>query len=99
LEIRAQAVSDDWSRFDATSQLGGALLGQRRYAEAEPLILAGYEGLKAREAKIPVPNKARRPEAVERVLKLYEAWGQTDKAAEWRKRLGTATSVDKSTKP
>ena len=44
---------DDWPRFNAMSLLGGALLGQGRYAEAEPLIVAGYEGMKAREAKIP----------------------------------------------
>ncbi len=35
------------------SLLGGALLGQGRYAEAEPLVIGGYEGMKAREAKIP----------------------------------------------
>ena len=35
------------------SQLGEALSGQGRYAEAEPLVVGGYEGMKAREAKIP----------------------------------------------
>jgi len=30
-------------------------LGQKKHAEAEPLIVSGYEGLKAREAKIPTP--------------------------------------------
>ncbi len=27
--------------------LGGALLGQKKYAEAEPLLLKGYEGMKS----------------------------------------------------
>ena len=44
---------DDWSRFDTQSLLGDSLLGQKKYAEAEPLLLSGYEGLKAREARIP----------------------------------------------
>ena len=30
-----------------------SLLGQRKYAEAEPLLISGYEGLKAREARLP----------------------------------------------
>ena len=46
-------MPDDWSRFNTMSQLGGALLGQGRYAEAEPLVIEGYEGMKARAAKIP----------------------------------------------
>ena len=41
------------------SLLGGALLGQGRYAEAEPLVVAGYEGMKAREARITVPDQSR----------------------------------------
>ena len=88
LETRAQAISDDWSRFYATSQLGRSLLGQRRYAEAEPLILAGYEGMKAREAKIPMVRKPRLHEAAGRVVQLYEAWGKPDQGAVWKQKLG-----------
>ena len=47
--------------------LGGALLGQKKYAEAEPLLLAGYEGMKQREAKIPPEGKVRLTEALERL--------------------------------
>src|SRR5436309_836134 len=34
------------ARFNMMSPLGGALLGQGRYAEAEPLVVPGYEGMK-----------------------------------------------------
>jgi hypothetical protein len=51
-------------------------------------LLFGYEGMKAREAKIPAPAKPRLPEAGERVAKLYVAWGNAEKAIEWRKKLG-----------
>ena len=87
LAIREKSQPDEWSTFNTRSTLGGSLLGQKKFAEAEPLIVSGYEGLKAREAKIPPPARPRLTEAAERVLKLYEAWGKTDKVAEWRAKL------------
>ena len=75
------------------------MLGQKKFAEAEPLILAGYEGMKAREAKIPAPGRPHLPEAAERIVQLYEAWGQKDKAAEWRSRLAKAPAGAKLDKP
>jgi tetratricopeptide (TPR) repeat protein len=87
LAIREKRQPDVWTTFNTRSLLGGSLLGQKKYAEAEPLIVAGYEGMIAREAKIPPQGKPRLTEAGERVVKLYEAWGKTDKAAEWRAKL------------
>ncbi len=55
LAIREKAQPDEWSTFNTRSLLGDSLLGQKKYAEAEPLIVSGYEGMKAREAKIPAP--------------------------------------------
>jgi hypothetical protein len=34
------------------SALGAALLGQKNYTAAEPLLLKGYEGIKQREKSI-----------------------------------------------
>jgi hypothetical protein len=90
LAIRAKAIPDDWRRFHSMSLLGGALLGQGKCTEAEPLVVQGYEGMKAREAKIPVPAKSRLTEAAERVVQLYEAWGQPEQAAAWKQKLGLA---------
>jgi eukaryotic-like serine/threonine-protein kinase len=77
-----------WTTFRAQSLLGLALMGQKNYAEAEPLLVEGYEGLKAREGQIP-PLFARHrvSEAGQRVVKLYEAWGKAAKAAEWQTRV------------
>jgi hypothetical protein len=80
-------MPDDWSRFHAMSLLGGALLGQGQYAEAELLLVQGYEGMRVRQARIPASNKPRLPEAVEWMVRLYEAWGKPDKAAEWKSKL------------
>lgn len=49
LAIREKTQPDAWTTFDSKSLLGGALLGQKKVADAEPLLLAGYEGMKKRE--------------------------------------------------
>ena len=36
---------DDWQRFRAESLLGASLAGEKKYAEAEPLLLEGYQGM------------------------------------------------------
>jgi hypothetical protein len=89
LAIREKLQPDDWSTFNTRSLLGASLLGQKKFAEAEQMILSGYSGLKARETRIPPPARSRLTEAAERVVKLYEAWEKKDKAAEWRARLAT----------
>jgi serine/threonine protein kinase/tetratricopeptide (TPR) repeat protein len=89
LAVRTQQTPDDWTTFSNRSLLGGALLGQEKYAEAEPLLVLGYEGMKQRESQIPPYAIARISEALERVVQLYETWGKSTEAAEWRKRLPT----------
>jgi eukaryotic-like serine/threonine-protein kinase len=84
LAIREKTQPDVWSTFNTKSLTGGALLGQKKYADAEPLLLAGYEGMKQREKTIPEQGKIRLPEAVERLVQLYEATGKTDEAARWQ---------------
>jgi eukaryotic-like serine/threonine-protein kinase len=48
LAIRQKMQPDAWTTFNTRSLLGGAILGQKSYADAEPLLLAGYEGMKRR---------------------------------------------------
>jgi tetratricopeptide (TPR) repeat protein len=86
LATREERLPDHWSRFNAMSLLGGALLGQGKFAAAEPLLVQGYEGMKQREATIP-PRNPRLREAVERLVELYEATNRPETAAEWRKKL------------
>jgi hypothetical protein len=40
-----------------------------------------------RATKIPAPLNHHLTDAGERVVRLYEAWGQPEKAAEWRAKL------------
>jgi hypothetical protein len=77
-------------RFDTRSLLGESLLGQGKSGEAEPLLLSGFEGLKAREARIPADQKGRVAEAGERIVRLYESVGKSAEADRWRKQLDPA---------
>jgi serine/threonine protein kinase/tetratricopeptide (TPR) repeat protein len=86
LGIYEKARPDVWTTFDTRSLLGAALLGQKKYTEAEPLLVSGYEGMKAREAKISPRSRSRLTEALERLIELYEATGRKDEAAKWRKK-------------
>jgi tetratricopeptide (TPR) repeat protein len=90
LAIRQRKQPDAWTTFNVKSMLGEALLGQKRYAEAGLLLLEGYQGMKEREAKIDSGSKARLTEALERLVRLYEATGKKDEAAKWRKKLEEA---------
>jgi hypothetical protein len=70
------------------SLLGGALLGRSRHAEAEPLLVAGYEGMNGRGARLPVPDLPGLLEAAERVVRLYEEWNKPDQARAWKVKPG-----------
>jgi eukaryotic-like serine/threonine-protein kinase len=51
LEFNEKEQPDNWQRFRAESLLGATLTGQKKYTEAEPLLLAGYQGMLARKDK------------------------------------------------
>ena len=70
--------------FNTESLLGGALAGQKKFQEAEPLLVEGYFGMKDREANIPPAAKTRLPEAVQRLIDLYIAWDRPEDAAQWQ---------------
>ena len=76
------------SACDRQSLLGASLLGQGKFAEAEPLLIAGYEGLKKLSPAISVD--ANLPQAGERIVQLYAAWEKPTKADEWRRQLEPA---------
>ena len=87
LPILQKQKPDALTTFNTQSLIGAALLGQKKYADAEPLLKQGYTGMKEREAKMPTNGLALLIPAVERLVQLYDAWGQPDQAAKWRKEL------------
>ncbi|HKE28328.1 MAG TPA: serine/threonine-protein kinase, partial [Bryobacteraceae bacterium] len=86
LEFYRTKQPDDWQRFRAESLLGAGLSGQKRYAEAEPLLLEGYQGMLTRKGRMPVPGWYHLDRAREWIVELYRAWGKPMKAAEWRQK-------------
>jgi tRNA A-37 threonylcarbamoyl transferase component Bud32 len=95
LAIRAKQQPDEWTTWSTKSMLGEALLGQQKYAAAEPLLLAGYEGMNERAAKIPLEARARLTQALERLVQLYDATDKKDDAGKWRKALEEAKEAEK----
>jgi eukaryotic-like serine/threonine-protein kinase len=84
LDIRTRKTPDDWQTFSMKSQLGAALLGQQKHAAAAPLLLEGYAGMQERVAQIPLSGRPRLRQTAERLVELYEATGEKDKADAWR---------------
>ncbi|MGC1295948.1 MAG: serine/threonine-protein kinase [Alloacidobacterium sp.] len=75
---------DNWLRFWAESLLGASLAGEKKYAEAEPLLLEGYRGMLARKDLMSAPDRCHMDSAHAWIIRLYEAWGKPDKTAEWK---------------
>jgi serine/threonine protein kinase/tetratricopeptide (TPR) repeat protein len=103
LHFYQQTQPEDWQRFRAESLLGASLAGQKKYAEAEPFLLEGYQGMLARKERMAVPDWYHLDRAREWTIQLYLALGQPKKAAEWRKEVGstrrTELGVRASTRP
>jgi eukaryotic-like serine/threonine-protein kinase len=79
---RRTFVDDDWSVGAIESLLGSALVSQRRYDEAEAVLLDAQHDLAAS------PSLQRElTVTIGRLVDLYEAWGKHEKAAEYRTRL------------
>jgi serine/threonine protein kinase/tetratricopeptide (TPR) repeat protein len=96
LALAEQKAADAWQTHHARSLLGGALFGQKKYAEAEPQLVQGYQGMKKfqedPEHKNPgLSFEQHRTEALERLAQFYEARNRPDEAARWRKELVRGT--------
>ena len=59
---------------------------QKRFAEAEPLLIQSYERL-AKPDTAASAHVQHRKEAGGRIIQLYESWGKSDQAVEWKKKL------------
>jgi type II secretory pathway component PulM len=84
LSTREKNEPEAWTTFNTMSLLGGSLLGQKKYADAEPLLLKGYEGMKAREKTIPPQANTRIPESLDRLIELYAATNKPEEAKKWQ---------------
>jgi non-specific serine/threonine protein kinase/serine/threonine-protein kinase len=81
-----------WQRAAATANLGESLLGQRRYAAAEPLLLEGYRALEAQRDEIPADEQQVFSKARGALHRLYLESGRPEKASEWRPAPDSGTT-------
>ena len=84
MEFDRKKQPDDWQGFRAETLLGASVAGQKKYAEAEPLLLEGYQGMVARKDKMEAADQYHLDRAREWIVQLYQAWGKPEKAAEWK---------------
>jgi serine/threonine protein kinase len=81
-----ESYPDIWQRYSCESLLGAALAGEKKYAEAEPMLLEGYQGMVAREDRMAVASQRYLELGHDSLVRMYVAWGKPEKAAEWRKK-------------
>ncbi|MBX7105458.1 MAG: serine/threonine-protein kinase [Gemmataceae bacterium] len=85
LAWREKKEPDDRLTIEMRVLLGESLLGQKKYAEAEPLLVKAYDEMKAKP--LDSNGQSLKPEAVAALLaQLFEAQGQADKVAVWKPR-------------
>ncbi len=89
LAIYEASEPGGWRAALVRSRLGAALSGQRKYAEAEPLLIDGYTGLRDRRPTVPLltftpDDRAGAAEAADRLVALYEAMGRPEGVKKWR---------------
>ncbi len=97
LKIREKTMGNDWICFNTQCMLGRALTGEghallatdkhaaiKFFTEAEPLLVSGYEGMKALEAAIPENKQVHLSEGLQDLLVLYKAWDKPKQVARWQ---------------
>ena len=89
LEYYENAASADWRQFETKALLGGALLLEKKYSDAEPFLKAGYEGMRQRFAEMPPRDRPRVRETLDRLIELAEALADNEAAAKWRAERAT----------
>jgi hypothetical protein len=87
LEFRSKAEPNNWNRFGAEARLGACLLRQRKYAEAESLLLSAYRGMKAHQQGIDMASQAELRWTIEQIVVLTEEAGPLEHRAEFERIL------------
>jgi hypothetical protein len=100
LAICEKSHVDDWRVFSLKSALGRALFGQEKLTDAHPLLVAGYEGMKEREAAIPQHLKICLPETLDWLIELCTAADKAGERSKWEEErkqylTGDVNSTDK----
>ncbi len=80
-------IPNDWQAFNMRCYVGEAMLGQDKLAEAEAILVDGYEGLYARRASIAAGNTARLRVIAEQLKQLAEKRNAPEDVERWTREL------------
>jgi hypothetical protein len=70
--------------------LGSSLAAQGRFAEAEPLLVDGYNGMTGQTEQIPFEFRSTVDRTLQQIVQMYDRWEKPEKATAWRnKQFGT----------
>jgi eukaryotic-like serine/threonine-protein kinase len=94
-ELYSRAGADSWQRYNCQSLLGRSLASQKKFAEAEPLEIAGYQGMAQRAVFIPAPDRQLLGDAGIAIPRLYRDWGKPRDAALWKQKVQPLSEVHK----
>jgi serine/threonine protein kinase len=97
LAIREKRGLEEWQTFGTRALLGASLLAQGKLSAAESFLLAGCNGLKQQEERIPYNARPRVNEAIQQLVKLYEQSNRPQQARLWRSKLPSAPKPDART--
>jgi hypothetical protein len=82
---RRTVREDDWSIATTKALLGASLVAERRYADAEVVLLAARREL----VDQPLSSARDMKATISGLVQLYEAWGKGETAAEYRALLAS----------
>ena len=100
LAIREKNNPQEWGTFYAKSLLGMALQGRKKMAEAETLLLAGYQGLTDRRKTIPADIASPLAEVLDRLIDLHLSMNKPDMVEKWRtERKSVSAVMEMSSQP
>jgi hypothetical protein len=84
LTIRERDMPPHWRTAEARSLLGGALWSQKNVAEAVPLLRTGYVGMANSTPAIPLVDRPRLADALDRLIDDDDAAGTTVEVHAWK---------------
>jgi non-specific serine/threonine protein kinase/serine/threonine-protein kinase len=80
----AKTAPGSWPLFRSQSLLGSSLAAQGRFAEAEPLLVDGCNGMTGQTEEIPFEFRSTIDRTLRQIVQMYERWEKPEKAAAWR---------------
>jgi serine/threonine protein kinase len=99
LAVHERITNDPVGKSWVKGLLGESLMKQKRYTDAEPLLLSAYEEVNAHKAEIPAGwDGLFWGETLARVANFYTVTHQPQRAAEWKERVADFEKAQKAKK-